>query len=292
MMFSMTGFGRGEFSDGEVQAVAEVRSVNNRFLDIMIRLPRAISEYEHEVKELVRARISRGRINVFVTIQSAQQNGASYQLDIQAARTYKKMLSDLNQVLGINEDVKLEHILNFSDIFVNDPESEMSTKYWECSKQAVIRGVEKMNEMRQLEGKNLSRDLLGRIDDIEKHLAKIEEVSKDNVPREFNGLKKRVSQIKSGIDINPDRLEAEIALIADRLDVTEECVRFRSHLELFRDLANGREQVGRRLNFLLQEMNREANTISSKANNSEISHRVVFIKEEVERLREQIQNIE
>ena len=149
-----------------------------------------------------------------------------------------------------------------------------------------------MNQMKEQEGENLAADLLQRLGKIEKNISEIEKLSREHVPSEFESLKNRIQEIIQNPDVDSKRLEMEIAVLADRLDVTEECVRFRSHIDLFQDLINNNDFAGRRLNFLTQEMNREANTIGSKCNNSGISHRVVFIKEEIERLREQVQNVE
>ncbi|MEE9170694.1 MAG: YicC/YloC family endoribonuclease [bacterium] len=292
MLLSMTGFGRGEYSEGEVHATAEVRSVNNRFLDISIRLPKLIAEYESATKELVRSEIKRGRVNVFVSLESPQMNGLSVNLDIDAARSYKNMLSELNKKLGIRDDVRLEHLLNFPDIFTSEDEKDSNQDLWKCTEQAIITAIAEMNQMRIQEGSFLAEDLLQRIDTIGKHLDYIEKISAKHAPQQFEALKDRLSEFLNSSDLDRQRLETEIAIMAERLDVTEECVRFHSHISLFLELVNGSEGAGRSLNFLLQEMNREANTIASKANKADIAHKIVFIKEEVERLREQIQNVE
>lgn len=288
----MTGFGRGEHNEGDVHATAEVRSVNNRFLDISIRLPRELSQHETDVKELVRSKINRGKINVFVSVQSPQINNGSVHLDIETAKVYKKMLSNLNNELNIEGDIRLEHLLNFPDIFTSEYVEELDSILWKCAQKALTNAIIEMNKLRSQEGKYLAKDLLERLDLIENHLKEIETLSKKNAPEEFKILQQRVSELFNNPEIDKGRLETEIAILAERLDVTEEVVRFRSHNALFRDLIAGKQLAGRSLNFLLQEMNREANTIAAKANNAEISHRVVFVKEEVERLREQVQNVE
>ncbi len=292
MLYSMTGFGRGEHVNGEIHSIVEVRSVNNRFLDISIRLPRGLSEFEPQVKELIRSKINRGKINVFVSIQSPQLNNGNINLDIDAAKSYKTMLSKLNEVLQISGDIRLEHLLNFPDIFTSENGGELDDLLWKCAGEAIVKALSEMNKMRGQEGKFLADDLLKRLEIIENYLKEIVDFSKKNAPEQLMVLQKRLSDLLDNPDLDRTRLETEIAVISERLDVTEECVRFQSHNALFKELIFGKRLAGRSLNFLLQEMNREANTIAAKANHAEISHRVVFIKEEVERLREQVQNIE
>ncbi len=292
MLLSMTGFGQGESGDGHTQIVAEVRSVNSRFLDIVTRLPRSLSGFENDVKDLVRQKISRGRINVFVSLQSGDLNDLGVQIDYEVARGYKNMLTNLKEKLDLQGEVRLEHLLTFSEIFSTPNEENGNEQLWGFAKTAILQAIDEMNQMKTQEGGNLTLDLLQRLEKMTGHIDAIESISRQQIPAEFLALKSRINEILQGPDVDRSRLEMEIAMLADRLDVTEECVRFRSHIQLFYDMVNSSELVGRRLNFLLQEMNREANTIGAKANHADISHRVVFIKEEIERLREQVQNIE
>jgi uncharacterized protein (TIGR00255 family) len=288
----MTGFGRGESKNKNIHVVAEVRSVNNRFLDIVNHLPKSLNGFENEIKDLIRKRVNRGRINLFVSFQSIEEDKLNINIDYNVANSYKKMLTDLKDRLDLAGHVELEHILKFSEIFSPIEEKAGDEELVKYTTEAVVQALEEMHQMKVQEGQNLSIDMLKRLDKIEDHIHEIEQISRSNIPIEFNLLKDRIKEILQSPEVDPTRLEMEIAILADRLDVTEESVRFNSHIQLFRDLVKKDGFVGRRLNFLVQEMNREANTISSKANNSEISHRVVFIKEEIERLREQIQNIE
>ena len=292
MLLSMTGFGRGEFSQGNIQAVAEIRSVNNRFLDVVARLPKAVSGYEQDVKEMVRRHIGRGRINVAVTLQSPALEGLGIRVDFAAARAYTKMLREMTEQLRLDGGVRLEHLLTFPEIFTVPEEEELTETIWNCVQRAIVQALENMQEMRAREGENLARDMLERIDKLERYIGQIEALSREHIPEQFERLKHRLEELMRSPEIDRSRLEMELAVLADRQDVTEECVRFRSHIQLFREMVQDEKTAGRKLNFLLQEMNREANTIASKANHSEIAHFVVFIKEEIERLREQVQNIE
>ena len=292
MLISMTGFGRGECMKKNIHVVAELRSVNNRFLDIVTRLPKSLYNYENDVKELIRGKVNRGRITLSVSLQYGDIGDLVVDVDYKVANGYKDMLINLKDRLGLSGDVQLQHILQFTDIFTNSDVEGENEHIWVNSKKAILQAIEEMNRMRIQEGKNLTGDLLKRLDKIEEYIKSIQDISKKHIPSGYETLKSRIEEILQSPDVDSTRLETEIALLADRLDITEECVRFNSHIQLFRDLEKNDGFVGRRLNFLVQEMNREVNTIGSKACNSEISHSVVFVKEEIERIREQIQNIE
>ena len=278
MFLSMTGFGCGESKKQNIIVVAEVRSVNNRFLDIVTRIPKSLNNHENDIKELIRKKVNRGRISLTVLLQSGENNYLDVKVDYKVASGYKSMLQNLKDKLNLGGDVQLEHILKFSEIFTNIEEETEDENIWLASKEAIGRAIEEMNRMKSQEGKNLAIDLLKRLDKIEEYIKNIKELSKQQIPGEYETLKSRIKEILQTPDVDPGRLELEIAIIADRLDITEECVRFNSHINLFHDLVKNHGFVGRRLNFLIQEMNREVNTIGSKANNSEIAHVVVFVK--------------
>ena len=292
MLASMTGFGSGECKKKNISVVAEIRSVNNRYLDIVTRMPKSLNSRENDVKELIRKKVNRGRISLIVLLQSGDNNCLEVKVDYKVANGYKKMLNNLKDDLELGGEVQLEHLLKFSEVFTNKEEDVEDENIWIASKEAIGRAIEEMNRMKTQEGENLAIDLLKRLDKIENYIINIIDLSKQQIPDEYETLKSRIKEILQTPDVDPGRLELEIAVIADRLDITEECVRFNSHILLFRDLTKNQTFSGRRLNFLVQEMNREVNTIGSKANNSEIAHIFVYVKEEIERLREQIQNIE
>lgn len=292
MVTSMTGYGRGEATSGGIHVTAELRSVNNRFLDVALRLPRALSMRENDCKEIVRRGLSRGKVNVTVTLDRAGSGSAGVQINPDAARAYYKLLQNLRKSLKLRETVKLEHLLHFSDILEQEEETTADEEEWEVTKSALEAAVADLQQMRRKEGQELENDFRKRIALLSKRLEEVEELSKAQVPRERERLKERVRQLLENESVDEGRLELEIVLLADRLDVTEECVRFRSHNKFFLQALDTDEPAGRRLNFLIQEMNREANTIGSKSNAQEIAHIVVGIKEELERIREQLQNIE
>lgn len=292
MLVSMTGFGRGEAVQDGVYAIVEIRSVNNRFLEIVSRLPRPLATYELELKEFARQRVTRGRINVSVSLKSPEPGCLGIKLDMETAKLYLQLLQNLRDSLQLEEPVKLEHILGFSEVFTSEEGDDLAAKSWACVKLALEKAFVEFQQMKEKEGAILGEDIAARIKKLSCYVDEIEKSSRDHVSKEFELLKQRIVNVLAAPQVDTERLKLEIAILADRLDVTEECVRFRSHTCLFKELMASSQLVGRRLNFLLQEMNRETNTIGAKANDADISHRVVFMKEEIEKVREQIQNIE
>lgn len=289
----MTGFGRGEIKKEDYEVVAEVRSVNNRYLDVQIRLPRNFSHLENETKALVRNFVTRGRLNIFVNLKSNQEelsNGLTINKD--AARIYWNLLKALKRELKIPGRLKLDHLLHFSDVITSDEEAYAGDGLWEAMKTALIMALEQLQQMRQQEGKQLAKDLEQRIILLTEKIARIEAISSQRANEELSKLRQKIQEILNDTEIEASRLETEIALMINRMDVTEECVRFRSHNTLFLELLKSDYASGRKMNFLLQEMTREANTIGAKALQAEIAHLVVDIKEEIEKIREQVQNIE
>ncbi len=289
----MTGFGRAEVAKHGIIATVEVRGVNSRYLDVTTRLPRLLSQREKDIKELVRSHVSRGSLVVSVTVEEESNGIAPVSVNKAAAKAYIKLLNDLRRTAKIRETVKLEHLLKFSEVFEVSREQESDERQWGVVEEALQQALEGFNAMRQKEGSELAKDLEQRIGWLSLTVDKIEQLSRARIPEEQKRLHERIAQLlddKSIVDQN--RLELEIALLADKLDVTEECVRFRSHTKFFLETMASAGSSGRKLNFLVQEINREVNTIGSKTSDSEIAHLVVQIKEEVEKIREQLQNIE
>jgi uncharacterized protein (TIGR00255 family) len=292
MIASMTGFGRGEAHRGGITISVELRTVNNRFLEVATRLPRSLSLRENDVKELIRRKISRGKVNVIASVEKEGNGSAGLELNSSAARAYYKLLVQLRRTLKLKGTVKLEHMLQFSEIFEQTETGGTDEKEWMVLQESLGTALGALAEMRQAEGGELERDFRARIALLDERLAQIERLSAGQVPAERKRLRERVAQLIEKAPVDEGRLELEIALLADRLDVTEECVRFRSHNKFFLEALALPEPAGRKLNFLIQEMNREANTIGSKSSATEIAHLVVNMKEELEKIREQLQNIE
>ena len=293
MVSSMTGYGRAEIAAHGMTATVELRSVNSRFLDVTTRIPRSLSHREKEMKDIIRTMLSRGSLNVTVKVERESNGAAPLRVNVKAARAYFKLLNELRRAIKLRERVRLEHVLNFSEVLEPVEEDDTDTEEWSLVERALKDALGHLNEMRAKEGAELAADLRRRVEWMSTVLDDIEQRSIRRVPEERQRLHERIAQLlgdKAIIDQN--RLELEITLLADKLDVTEECVRYRSHNKFFLEALERGEGAGRKLNFLVQEMNREANTIGSKTNDAEIAHVVVRLKEEMERIREQIQNIE
>ncbi len=291
MIASMTGYGRGEAKDHGVTAIVELRGVNSRFLEVVARLPRSLSLRENDIKEIVRKSVTRGKVNIVVTIERENGGDPGLRINASAARSYLRLLAQLKKATKIRETIKLEHLLRFSEVLEGGEVERADETEWETFQKALREALTQFVRMRANEGAELRKDFESRLDLLEQTLTEIEAISRGQVPQERARLRERISDLMNGEHVDEGRLEVEIALLADRLDVTEECVRFHSHNKFFL-AALDEEAAGRKLNFLVQEMNREANTIGSKSSSVDIAHRVVRLKEELERIREQLQNIE
>jgi uncharacterized protein (TIGR00255 family) len=292
MIQSMTGYGEGIYTENNLTVTTEIRSVNSRFSELSIKIPKSISNHENDIKEIIKDRIGRGKINIFISFNEDYQGKIPLKINEAYVKSYLKLLKDLKKISKIKETVKLSHLTQFSEIFEFNESDEDDTFAWSVAKKSIDLAVEALLTMRKNEGKFLENDLIGRIKKLEEKISSIEEISKNKVPEEREKLKERIQQLIKEIPVDENRLEMEIALLSDKLDVTEECVRFNSHNEFFLKSLNDSEPSGKKLTFLTQEMNREINTIGSKSNDSVIAHIVVEIKEELERIREQLQNIE
>lgn len=293
MIASMTGFGRGTAQVARISATVELRSVNNRFCEVSARLPQSIAAHENDVQALIKNTFDRGRIYVNVQLEKATEETLSIQVDTEAARAYGHLLETLRQAAQIDEPVRLEHVLRFSEVFTapEEPEDKADVT-WEAVQSALGVAIEQLQTMRRQEGDALEKELATRIDDMERDLKVVEEKAPVRIVKARERLYARLEEFFTDERFDRDRLEQEITLLADKLDITEECVRLHSHLHLFREALASQESVGRKLNFIAQEINREVNTIGSKANNAEIAHLVVQMKETLEKIREQVQNVE
>jgi uncharacterized protein (TIGR00255 family) len=287
MLVSMTGFGRAEQTRNGITAVAEVRSVNNRYLEISCRLPRQLSAREVEVRQMVQRYVVRGSVSVVLEVRGSTP--AERLLRMEVARTYYNALSELVRQLALEDSPRLEHLLRFSEIFEAD--EGQSELLWDPARAALEQALRRLQQMRIAEGRALTQDIRTRLRTVEQLVRKIARRGQQRIPEQQHRLRERVRQLLES-EPDPQRLAMELVLLADRLDITEECVRLRSHVMLARQLLRAREPAGRKLNFLLQEMQREANTIGAKAADAQISQWVVLLKEELERIREQVQNVE
>ncbi len=292
MLRSMTGYGIGKAEHNGHVITVEIRSVNNRFFDVNFRLPRALVRYESELREIIRKRLQRGRISFFINEEWSEDSTLEKKVDKGKARAYYKALADLNTDLGLKDDVKLGHLLSMNDIFQSLDDEEYVAEFWNLTKDATEKALDEVVKVSLAEGKNLTNDLSKRIKSIEIEKDRIAVLAKDQVSEYQSKLFERLEEIISDERIDQSRIEAEIALTADRLDITEEIVRLSSHIDLFKSSLKDKKSSGKTLNFILQEMGREVNTIGSKSWMVEISHAALSIKEVLEQVREQVQNIE
>ncbi len=292
MIASMTGFGRATVREGDTEVAVEIRSVNNRFFDISMRVPRILTNYEQKIKDLIGKVLTRGRVNLSITINNSTNAIGHLTLNRPLAAAYVKLAQQMKKDFGLRGKLRVEQLLFLPEIINTDLPSEADEKYWQLAERAISHALQELQAMREHEGQELKKDFKNRIKNLEQMIKKIEKLAANRPQEELEKLRQRIKYLMKEENLDQGRLEMELSLLADRLDVTEECVRFHSHNKAFLQMLETESAVGRKLNFLLQEMNREANTIGNKAASAEISHLVVQIKDEVEKLREQIQNIE
>lgn len=297
MIRSMTGFGESEVELPTGRLRVELRTVNHRYLNVNARLPNALARWEPEIREWLRAHFVRGHVNCTVRFERNETGPGSLgiRLDVERAANYVALLRELGERFGLPGEPDLGQVARFNDVFVReevDPDEEPVSG--DDLRAAIEEAAAATAVMRRDEGRRLQVDLDGRFAAIEESLDEIERMAPARLEAERDRLRTAVAELAGAVRVDPDRIAQEIALLAERWDVNEELVRFRSHLSLAREMmdSGGAEGVGKRLSFLVQEMHREANTIGSKANHAGIAHRVVAIKEEVERLREQVENVE
>jgi len=292
MIRSMTGYGMAEIERDGQRLAAEIRSVNHRFCEVSVRAPKAALLFEDQIRQLIQDRFSRGKFNLTVTWAGAGEQGEVLKLNETVADRYVGLMKQLQERYGLSGDIDLRTMSSLPDLFSWEHSTFSDEETWTLVKSVVEKACDSMNLMKGREGSALAADLEKRLHIIR---AQLEHVT-DRAPlRPVEAKERMLSRIKpllDDVEMDPIRIAQEVAMLADRLDCTEECVRLAAHLDQFKHLIEGPELAGRKLNFLLQEMNREANTIGSKANDVEIARAVIVMKEEIERLREQVQNVE
>lgn len=290
-LYSMTGFAvlTEPYQNG---ISCEIRSLNSRYLEIGVKLPLAIKDIEDSIKELIQKHVNRGRITCTISFSSSEQPLANLKIDAATVKLYKDLLDQIRDVAGIDQPIRLEHLLAFKDIISFEGTEQVDEALEKNILQLVQRTLDELNEMRNLEGENIEKDVIERLSSIRRNLEKVKALGEQNARVEFDKLHQRLLSLIDETKIDKNRLEMELALISDRVDITEEVTRLQSHIELFEQNLSEGSPIGKKLNFLLQEMHREANTISSKNTMIDISHCAVAIKEDIERIREQVQNIE
>jgi len=288
----MTAFGRGEAMADGYRFTVELRTLNHRFCDIRIKLPRKYTDFEEEIKRKLSSEFSRGRIEVNVAADEALDKVQHLTVDAELAKTYKRLLLDLQDKLGLEASLRLDTLLHFRDIFVFEEDEKSRAQAWKVLEMAVEQSVEQCIQMRKEEGLAIETDFNERLNQLETLSSEVEKRTPLVVLDVRDRLQKRIEELLGKGELDESRLAQEVAILAERSDITEEVIRFTSHIQQFRALLKASGPRGRQLEFLLQEMHREINTIGSKANDVEIAQKVIQIKTELERLREQVQNVE
>ena len=287
----MTGFSKAEVSENGIAVTIELKSLNGRNLDISVRLPRNLNHKEIELRDILKKNISRGTLSININVQRTE-SAQGFTFNNDAAKACYEALNSFRTELKLKETVKLEHVLHFSNSFPQPEQADDSENEWKVVMKALKNAVIQINKMKMNEGQQISKDMLARMKKIAGIIDKIESISANKIPEERERLRQRVAQLFDSDEIDEHRIQMELVLIADKLDISEECVRMRSHIKFFFETFKDQDPIGRKINFLMQEMNREVNTIGSKSNDTEIAHLVVAVKEDLERIREQVQNLE
>ncbi|MFR3568485.1 MAG: YicC/YloC family endoribonuclease [Paraclostridium sordellii] len=293
MAISMTGFGRGEYKNDNYHFIVECRTINHKYVDINVRLPRKISFLEDKIRNIVKDYVKRGRVDLYIKLDLIGSEDVNLKFDEKLASQYVNILNNIKSTFDLNDDITVMNIAKFPDIIKCEEKEEDADLLWEMLKLALEESLKNLKEMRCEEGIKLSNDIDTRCDLLKDYIEDIEKYSY-NVANEYKEkLNGRIAEILENPSlIDENRLAQEVAIYADKCSITEEIVRFKSHITQLKKAIHKDESIGRKIDFLIQEMNRETNTIGSKSSDLNITNLVVEIKSELEKIREQIQNIE
>ncbi len=295
MIKSMTAFGRAKGTVGGKDITVEIKSVNNRFFDCSAKLPRSFSFLEEKIKPHLQSRaVSRGKVDVFIGIEVIDTPSVTFDIDDSYTSSYISALRALGERYGLRDDISIMSVSRNSDVFVIRKSEEDTEKDWQDVKTVLDEAIDKFLSAREREGENICRDLRAKVESIKERVDKIEKISSADIVSYREKLETRLREMLSDnrISFDENRILTECAIFADKIAIDEELVRLRSHFDSFAEIIESNEPAGRRLDFLVQEINRETNTIGSKCQNSDTAHLVVDIKCDIEKIREQIQNIE
>jgi len=288
----MTGFGKADFKNKQLSLSLEITSVNNRFLEFSFRLPKQLQFLEPRIKELIASRLNRGKVNLVVNYEDSGFGIDRLTVNKVLADEVISKLSDIRKKYKLGGELEIGHLLSFPDIFKIEKISNLENKIWPHLSRVVNKALDGLIAMRHKEGENLRKDIVSRLDILSKKIREVEKAGPENLAIFRDKLSKRIEVVLDSRTIDGARFEEEVAFLAERADITEECVRFNSHLKQFYSDLKHKGPVGKRLNFILQELNREANTLGSKTADARISRLSLELKEEIEKMREQVQNIE
>lgn len=293
MIKSMTSFGRAQGEEGKGYLFSiEMKSVNNRYLDLNIRMPKFMISLEEEIRKMINTRLNRGKVDVFINYKSYDKASAMPKLNLEVAKGYYNCLNELQKEFNIENDITVSKLANFPEVLTLEEKEENLDEVLKEIKPLIETSLDKMLEMRIREGEKLKEDILIKLDAIEEKVKIIENFAED-LPKTYKQkLEERLSELTKGLNVDEERIAVEVAIFADKVAIDEEVIRLKSHIGQMRKTLNLEEPVGRKLDFIVQEMNRETNTIGSKANDINITNIVIDIKNLIEKIREQVQNIE
>lgn len=293
MVISMTGYGRSKIDHADFSITVEVRSVNHRFKEVSVRLPRQLLFVEDKIKKIINDYVRRGRIDVFVTVEGEKFNKRRLDVDWDLMQQYVHAMNQAKKTFHLSDEINLQELVHFPDLFIvteiENNEDELTDMLLETTRKALAN----LYEMRKTEGQSLVNDVKNRLEIIDTMLNKLSHFTPEIIHNYRNRLTRKVKEFLDGsLDIDEAKILTEVAVYAEKSDISEEITRLRSHVEQFLGIIHSNESIGRKLDFLVQEMNREINTIGSKSNDVHISQQVVDMKSELEKIKEQIQNVE
>jgi uncharacterized protein (TIGR00255 family) len=288
----MTGFGRGEYSDENRKIAVEIKAVNHRYLDLNIKMPKKFNFLEHELRSVIKQYVSRGKVDIFVTSEEFLETQAVVHYNPVIAAQYMECAEKLAQTFGIENDIRVSQLARFPEVLTMEEQPLAEEQLLNCVKPALVQALEQFNLSREKEGAHLQADLLEKCDLIVTYVEEIKQRSPQLISDYRTKLEEKVKELLEGTQIEESRIAAEVTIYADKICVDEEIVRLLSHANATKQALSGQEAVGRKLDFIAQEMNREANTILSKSNDLRTSEVAISLKTEIEKIREQIQNIE
>ena len=292
MIKSMTGFGRCEIQKDARKFTVELKGVNHRYLDVNIRMPKKLNFFETAIRTLLKSYATRGKVDIFITYEDLSQNQVSVKYNEALAAEYLGYLNRMAEEFGLENDVRVSTLSRYPEVFTMEEQAEDEEELWNGLKEALEGAFEQFVETRTTEGENLKKDILEKLGTLEELVGYIEERSPQIVKEYREKLEEKTKELLADTQIEDSRIAAEVILFADKICTDEEVVRLKSHISHMRNTLEEKEGIGRKLDFIAQEMNREANTILSKANDIKVSDCAISLKTEIEKIREQIQNIE
>lgn len=292
MIKSMTGFGRCEALKDSRKFTVELKSVNHRYLDVNIRMPKKLNFFETSIRTLLKSYADRGKVDIFITYEDLSQSQVSVKYNAALAAEYLKYLNQMAEEFSLDNDVRVSTLSRYPEVFTMEECSEDEDELWNGLKEALEGAFSQFVEMRTKEGERLKEDILLKLDLLSEQIRFIEERSPQIIAEYRTKLEEKMRELLEDTQIDDNRIAAEVILFADKICTDEEVVRLKSHIQHMKETLEESNGIGRKLDFIAQEMNREANTILSKANDLDISNRAISLKTEIEKIREQIQNIE